>query len=244
VLVLPMAWVLRTSGTAAALFVAVTAALSAEVGAEDSWLRATRAEGPWLVLAVPIASALLVSLLPPPSRFLRSSVGVWVFGAAQFCLLVLGATQDFDHNTLGRAWLLVGPALLLALARPDRCMPASWDALAARVFLVLSVLPWLLLGAEYERDHLLDLAAVGLAWIVQLLLSVLVIRTGARAGSAAWVNLGYLALVAGILTRYFDLFGEYLEGGLALVATGILLLFVLYVLEKSRRRTLVQGVAA
>ena len=244
VLVLPMAWVLRTRGTAAALFVALTAALSAEAGADDSWVHASRAEGPWLVLAIPMLSAALVSLAPVPARFLCSSVGVWVFGAAQFCLLVFGATQDFDHNTLGRAWLLVAPAFLLALTWPDRCLPASWDALTSRAFLVLSLLPWLLLGAEYERDNLLDIAAVGVAWIVQIVLAVLVIRAGARAGSAAWVNLGYLALVAGILTRYFDLFGEYLEGGLALVATGILLLFVLYVLEKARRRTLVQGVAA
>jgi len=42
----------------------------------------------------------------------------------------------------------------------------------------------------------------------------------------------------GILTRYFDFFGEFLAGGTALAATGVLLLFILYVLEKARRRTL------
>jgi uncharacterized membrane protein len=52
------------------------------------------------------------------------------------------------------------------------------------------------------------------------------------------VNLGYLALLAGILTRYFDFFGNYLQGGMALTLTGGVLLIILYVLERSRRRTL------
>jgi hypothetical protein len=67
---------------------------------------------------------------------------------------------------------------------------------------------------------------------------VLVIRAGARAGSTAWVNLGYVGLLAGVLTRYFDFFGDFLEGGAALVLTGGLVLFVLYALERARRHTL------
>jgi hypothetical protein len=45
-------------------------------------------------------------------------------------------------------------------------------------------------------------------------------------------------LLAGILTRYFDFFGDFLEGGVALVLTGVLVLFTLYALERARRRTL------
>jgi uncharacterized membrane protein len=75
-------------------------------------------------------------------------------------------------------------------------------------------------------------------------IAVLTIRAGARRGSESWVNLGYLALLAGHLTRYFDFFGDYLQGGAALALTGVLLLFVLYALEKARRRTLVREAQA
>jgi len=102
----------------------------------------------------------------------------------------------------------------------------------------------MLIGAQYDAGETIDIAAVGVAWITQLGLTILVIRAGARAGSTAWVNLGYVALVAGIVTRYFDFFGDYLEGGTALTATGALLLFCVYALEKSRRRTLAGEVAA
>jgi uncharacterized membrane protein len=95
-----------------------------------------------------------------------------------------------------------------------------------------------LLGSQYDSGSWLDRVAVGIAWIVQLAVAVLVIRAGARSGSESWVNLGYLALLAGILTRYFDFFGDFLEGGAALALTGLLVLFVLYALEKARRRTL------
>jgi uncharacterized membrane protein len=83
-----------------------------------------------------------------------------------------------------------------------------------------------------------DMLAVGLDWIAQLAIAMLVIRMGASAGEREWVNLGYLALLAGVLTRYFDFFGNYLEGGTALALTGLLLLVVVYGLEAARRRTL------
>lgn len=79
---------------------------------------------------------------------------------------------------------------------------------------------------------------MGAAWIFQLGVALLVIRAGARSGSFEWVNAGYAALLAGVTTRYFDFFGNYLEGGTALALTGLLLLVVLYGLESARRRTL------
>lgn len=237
-LVLPAAWLLARRATAAVVFVALTSALVLEVGAKDSWLHAARADNPWLFLAIPVLVAALVSWLPHPTAWLRDWVGAWAFGVANFFLLVFGAAQEFHHTSLRGAWFLVGAALLLALAVPERCLPRAWDGLTSRLVLVLTLLPWALIGSQYERGAPIDTVAVGLSWIVQLALAVLVIRSAAQAASPAWVNLGYLALLAGVLTRYFDFFGEYLEGGTALVATGVLLLFILYALEKARRRTL------
>ena len=83
-----------------------------------------------------------------------------------------------------------------------------------------------------------------MAWVAQLAAAILVIRAGARTGSRAWVNLGYLAVLAGVVVRYFDFFGDFLEGGAALALTGVMLLFIVFALEKARRRTLHAQVAA
>ena len=82
-----------------------------------------------------------------------------------------------------------------------------------------------------------------MAWIAQFAVAILVIRAGARTGSRAWVNLGYLAVLAGVVVRYFDFFGDFLEGGAALALTGVMLLFIVFALEKARRRTLHAQVA-
>jgi uncharacterized membrane protein len=103
------------------------------------------------------------------------------------------------------------------------------------VFVAGALLPWVLLGAAYDAGSLWDLAVIGLAWVVQIALAFVVLRAGVRAGSRAWINLAYLSLFAGVVTRYFDFFGHYLEGGAALAATGILLLTTVTLFDRSRR---------
>jgi uncharacterized membrane protein len=146
--------------------------------------------------------------------------------------------MELDRSDLGRAWWLAGVGILLGMAIPERCLPRAWDSLTSRFILAATFLPWMLLGSAYEAGVVLDELAVGISWIVQLVIAILTIRAGARRGSESWVNLGYLALLAGILTRYFDFFRDFLRGGTALALTGTLLLFILYGLEKARRRTL------
>jgi uncharacterized membrane protein len=238
-LVLPAAWLLGRRATSAVLFVAIVAGLTLELGSGDSWVRATGSDGPWLWLAVPLLAGTLVSVLPRPVPRLGGWIGTWVLFASQLFLLVFGASQELDRSGLGRAWLVAAPGLLAALVWPDRVLPASWDRRTGRLVLVLSLLPWVLTGERYEDENVLDLVAVGVAWVVQLAVAILVIRAGARSGSRSWVNLGYLAVLSGLLTRYFDFFGSYLEGGLALTLTGVLLLFAVFALERARRKTLV-----
>jgi len=242
-LVLPAVWILERRATVAMVFIALVAALALEVEAKDSWVHATTAEGPWLWLAIPWLGAAAVSFLPRGLPTLRERVGSWAFAAGTFFLLVFGAMQELDRSDLGRAWILAGASLTAALLVPARVFPAAWDAATGRAFVLMTFLPWIVVGARYDGGAIVDRVGVGLAWIAQLGVAALAIRAGARAGSRAWVNLGYAALLAGILTRYFDFFGDYLEGGAALVLTGLLLLFVLYTLEKARRRTL-PGAAA
>ena len=244
VLVLPAGWLLERRAVAAVTFIALVWGLALEAGQIDSLFHADRVDGPWIWIGVPLLAAGLASFLPASARFLREWTGFWTFVAANSFLLVLGASKDLDRSDLGRGWWLAGAGILLGIAIPDRCLSRAWGGLTSRLILASTFLPWMLLGSRYDAGVILDEMAVGLSWIVQLVIAILVIRAGARRGSESWVNLGYLALLAGILTRYFDFFRDYLEGGTALALTGTLLLFILYALEKARRRTLRREVAA
>jgi uncharacterized membrane protein len=238
ILVLPAAWLLRRRAVAAVVFIALVWGFALETAQIDSIFRADRVDAPWIWIGIPLLAAWLTSWLPTPAPFLRPLTGFWTFAAANFFLLVLGSTRWLDRSDLGRAWWLAGAGILLGLAFPERCLSGSWDRWTSRLILGSALVPWILLGSRYDAGAILDELAVGLSWAVQLAVAVLVIRAGARRGSESWVNLGYLALLAGILTRYFDFFGDYLEGGTALALTGTLLLFILCPLEKARRRTL------
>jgi hypothetical protein len=215
--------------------------LGLEVAQADSLVRATHLDGPWLWLAIPWLAGAIASCLPSAWRPLRSWIGVWSFVAANVLLLVLGACQQLDRSDLGRAWIVALPGALAALAWPARVLPEAWEPLGARLFVILSLLPWVALGSGYEATSVKDQVAIAVSWVVQVGLAMLVMRAGARNGSTGWVNLAYLALLAGIVTRYFDFFGRYLEGGLALMGSGAVLLAVLYLLESARRRTFSSG---
>lgn len=241
-LVLPMAFVLPRRAPAAVVLTALVAALVLETQQLGSLVEADHAEGPWLWLGLPLLAFGAVSLLPRPLDRLRGIAGAWTFAASQFFLLVLGASQQLDHSDLGRAFAVALPGVLWGLARPASALPGGLSANEWRTLLAASLLPWLLMGARYGPDESLpDLAAIGLAWVVQLAVAILAVRAGARAQAPGWINAGYVAIAIGILVRYFDFFGDYLEGGLALSATGLLILFGLYTLERSRRRALGQA---
>lgn len=242
-LLLPGAWLLRQRAVAVSIFVALVSALTLEVAADDSPVHAVRADAPWLWLGLPLLAAAACRGLPRRIEALPGWCGRWVFLASQVFLLVFGAAQELDRSDIGGAWLVAAPGLALALAFPGLLLPAPWGANGARLVVLASLLPWTLMGARYDAGGALDQLAVGAAWIVQLGVALLVIRAGARAGALEWVNAGYVALLAGVVTRYFDFFGNYLEGGAALALTGLLLLVVLYGLETARRRTLRKGAA-
>lgn len=237
-LIAPAPWLLARRAPAAAVFVALVAALSLEVAERDSPVYARTAESPWLWIAIPLLAGALVWALPRRLPALRTWIGLWTFGAGQFFLLVLGAVQELDHSALGLAWIVTGLGLAAALLLPSRSLPPEWDDMTSRLVIGLTLLPWVVLGGRYDEGAFADSLAVGAAWLAQFTVAAVVIRAGARSGSRGWVNLGYVALLVGVVVRYFDFFGDYLEGGLALALTGVLLLFVLFAFEKARRRTL------
>ena len=238
VLLLPGAWLLKQRAVGVTIFLALVAALTLEVGEADSLVHAAQTESPWLWLGLPLLAASLCQLLPRGGATLAGWSGRWAFSVSQLFLLVFGAVQELSRSDIGRAWLVAAPGLAFALAFPPRVLPGAWRPNGARLILAVSLLPWAIMGARYEPGVLVDQLAVGAAWIAQLAVALLVIRFGAVSGAPEWVNAGYAALLAGVITRYFDFFGNYLEGGAALALTGLLLLVVLYGLESARRRTL------
>lgn len=234
----PVAWVTVRRAPTLVCFAALVAAWGAEATDAASWFGRASGQAPWLWLTVPCLAALGVSFWPRPVAWLPDLVGVWWLVVAQCFLLVFGASQDLAHGELGRAGWVVGATLVATLLWPRRVLPESWGGLETRLVVVLSLLPWVLVGRRYDSAESLDVVAVGLAWVLQLGLAVLWIRAGARSGRALWINLGFLAILVGILVRYFDFFGDRLDGGLAVALTGVLILIVVAVLERQRRRLL------
>lgn len=78
------------------------------------------------------------------------------------------------------------------------------------------------------------------AWLTLFTLSVATVRVGLESGREGWVNLGVLCIAVNIITRYFDLFGSMLEGGVFFIVTGVLVIGLGIFFEKKRRALLAQ----
>lgn len=75
----------------------------------------------------------------------------------------------------------------------------------------------------------------GVAWLSLLALSFAVVKTGLETGREGWVNLGIGFIALNIVTRYFDLFGTMLEGGVFFILTGLLVIVLGFFIERKRR---------
>lgn len=74
--------------------------------------------------------------------------------------------------------------------------------------------------------------------VLLLVVEIAVIALGWRRLETGLVNLGLLAFFVHLMTRYFDVFGTLLKGGLAFIGAGIVLVGGGWLLESARRRLL------
>ncbi|MBV8879371.1 MAG: DUF2157 domain-containing protein [Planctomycetaceae bacterium] len=74
------------------------------------------------------------------------------------------------------------------------------------------------------------------AWALWFLIGLWCIAWGAKADRKGFVNLGVLAVGAGIITRFFDLVGSLAETGTLFLVGGVVLLGTAFGMEKWRRR--------
>lgn len=73
------------------------------------------------------------------------------------------------------------------------------------------------------------------SWTALFVLNVFMIRDGLSAGCESAVNLGIAFIALNIVTRYFDLFGTMMEGGVFFVMSGVIVLTLGIYLERKRR---------
>jgi uncharacterized membrane protein len=76
------------------------------------------------------------------------------------------------------------------------------------------------------------------SWIALFVFDLGLIRAGVDLGREGWVNLAVGFLGLNIITRYFDLFGTMLDGGLLFLSAGVVILVLGLYLERKRRRLL------
>ena len=133
--------------------------------------------------------------------------------------------------------LLAGVLILAGAIFAWRC--SRKEVLSLLVWWVIALVPMVALSASI---HLNDGGWLwsALAWAGLLVLNIGMIRTGLATGRAGWVNLGIGFIALNIITRYFDLFGTMLQGGIFFVVSGVIVLTLGIYLERKRRGWMAQ----
>jgi uncharacterized membrane protein len=140
------------------------------------------------------------------------------------------------HDDAGAVAL---PALMVVASMVVLAIWGAWkssrkDVLAMAGWFVLALVPT---GALLAGWNLGDHGWLWSAWSWSglFVLNVFMIRTGLATGREGWVNLALAFIALNIVTRYFDLFGTMLEGGVFFVVSGVIVLTLGIYLERKRR---------
>jgi uncharacterized membrane protein len=173
---------------------------------------------------------------------LHEKCGLLLAGGALYLLGFVRHQWKYGRHDAGTfdatAWCAVALGISLATV-------AALCAGRRRLAELKTLGPWIVLGVV----PVLGIVAVGplgdegwfwsaLSWIMLFALSVAVVRVGLETAREGWVNLGILFIATNIITRYFDLFGTMLDGGLFFIVTGGLVTALGIYLEKKRRALL------
>jgi uncharacterized membrane protein len=131
-------------------------------------------------------------------------------------------------------WPVVMVAALVALAAWGAWQASRRDVIALGPWFAFALVPVgvVLAGANAGDGGWLWSAC---AWTGLFLLNVFMIRSGLANGREGWVNLGLGFIALNIITRYFDLFGTMLEGGVFFLVSGVIVLVLGFYLERKRR---------
>ena len=171
-------------------------------------------------------------------------LGLLLFGTNLYSLTFLrhdgGTTPDIYEAALTPVLLfaLLGGALAVMAWKTYPAAPPRTRDIQVGVLLlglVFAVAPALAIRLHL-RGVWFDEVYSFLCAVYLLGAAMAFISAGSRWDRPGWVNLGLLLVGINVITRYFDLVGTMLEGGLLFISGGILILFLGILLEKQRRR--------
>lgn len=235
---------LTGSRTAQALSVATALTwLVLEATTRTGWLRLAPRQEFWglAALAVPVGFALwgfgLSLRATAQARFaaLHEMAGIVLSCGGLYVLGFFRHDWRADSDPEAAAWAPVavaGAVLAAGLLPAWRRSGEAFRVLAIWMAVALAPVAGVLAGWDLQ-DH--GWLWSGLAWASLFALNIAMIRAGLATGRSGWVNLAVPCIGLNVFTRYFDLFGTMLEGGVFFVVTGLVMLAVVYYLERKRR---------
>lgn len=143
---------------------------------------------------------------------------------------------------------LAGVAIVLAALSATRyLMPSRRDATAVAeglctaalgaIAAVTIVLATSFLFAHQQHGYHQGPTGLPVAFnLILLALELGVVSLGWYRHQPGWINLGLVMFGIQVVTRYFDIFGSLISGGLFFIGIGVVLLVCGFALEKARRR--------
>lgn len=240
-------WLVRSKGAQAVSLLALITWLGMEFAMRGSWLSLLPAEqhsenGVRLV-AIMTALGLSVWLAGMAMRGTRyegfaSLHEKW--GAVIVCggLYLLGFLRHIWESHREEQPVALAPVLLVAglvvAAAVGAWRGSRRELVAMSAWFLLALVPvGAVLAGWNPGDHGWLWSAW--SWTALFVLNVFMVRAGLATGRESWVNLGLGFIAVNIITRYFDLFGTMLEGGVFFVVSGAIVLTLGIYLERKRR---------
>jgi len=239
-------WLVRSKGAQAVSLAAGLTWIGLEMGTHGSWLEIYT--GPHGGSGLPFVGVFaLLGLAVWLSGLALRGTGHEAFaglhenaGALIFCLAlyVLGfARHGWEWQApsgpaapqplfLAGALVLAGGALAWRRSRREVASLSAWWLIALVPVIALVT------GLRLDDGGWLWSA---LAWSSLFVLNIGMIRTGLATGRAEWLNIGVGFIALNVVTRYFDLFGTMLEGGIFFLVSGVIVLTLGIYLERKRR---------
>ncbi|MET0261283.1 MAG: DUF2157 domain-containing protein [Rariglobus sp.] len=243
-------WLVKSKGAQAVSLIALLIWLGMEFAIRGSWLSLAEQgrgfEDGVRLVAIMTALGLAIWLAGLALRETRHELFAALhekWGALIVCsgLYVIGFLRHFWSWQNNEYAVRLLPVILVA----GLIVAAAVLAWRASRREVLAMAPWLVaalipVGAVLFGWNVGDHGWLWSAWswTALFVLNVFMIRTGLATGREGWVNLGMAFIALNIVTRYFDLFGTMLEGGVFFVISGVIVLTLGIYLERKRRKWL------
>lgn len=245
--IVAMPWLVRSKGAQAVSLLAFLVWLGMEFTTRGSLLALTPgdryAEDGVRLVAMMSVLGVVVWLSGLALRGTRHEVFASLhekWGALLFCagLYVLGFLRHVwewrDQKGVVETLPLAVVGSMLVLAVIGAAWSSRRELLAMIGWVVLALVPvGAVLAGWNPGDHGWLWSAW--AWTALFVLNVFMIRTGLETGRESWVNIGLGFIAINIVTRYFDLFGTMLQGGVFFVVSGAIVLTLGVYLERKRR---------